>query len=933
MIASRRLIDLVLVPTLVGGLAAGILQTDWLWPLDTALLDAWLRRAGRPASDDITIVAIDEKSLNAVGRWPWSRAVHARLVNTLADAGVRCVGFDIAFAEPDPEGDALLATAMRGTTVILPLLHEQVEPHRPPVETLPVDPLGRAATALGHVDIQLDPDGVARTVYLRGGLGTATWPFIGLAVLEATGQAVQDLPTERDPEANAAIPYIWSRDHRVLLSFAGPPGHFRRVSYTDVLEGRVPSETLRNDIVLVGPTAAGLGDSIATPFSGAFRPMPGVEFVANVVNALQTRNVGRYLAPGFTLAITFCIAFAATATMMLVRRRWITAAMFGGVTLVGAIGMLAGLFVWFTPTPTLAGIALGLGAATWRRRSSVVRTLSRERRVRDATLHSMEEAVIGVDQRGMVEFVSSSAEEWLERNSDGMRGRPLGEVLHLRDGETDQPLAALTARETASRRDAMIVLDGGARKRVRVSTAPVRDSSGRPDGLVVVLAEPATAPPALELVSSWQPDPLTRLPGRRQIEARLAETIEEARATGSGVAVLFVDLERFRVINRGLGAQAGDQLLRAVADRLREVTDVSRDVARVAADEFVLILEGVSTGRDARRGAERVVEILSPAFQIGGTDVSVDVSVGISVYPRDGDGPDALLRRADTAVRWAREFGHDRIQEFAGSMEQPDVDRLLLERHLRTALERNELSVSYQPQISLATGRLVGVEALLRWRNPELGLVAPATFVPVAEETGLIVSVGEWVLRTACRQGRQWADEGLPALRVSVNVSPRQFRDARLVESVLNSLEDTGLPTTQLALEVTESALVKDMDGAAAVMRRLKHEGIEIALDDFGVGYSSLSYLKQFPFDRVKIDKAFVRHIADDEDDRTLCAGVMAIAHSRHRRVTAEGVESEDQLEFLRAKGCDEVQGYLFGRPVPAPELLELIRIDAIRLA
>jgi EAL domain-containing protein (putative c-di-GMP-specific phosphodiesterase class I) len=307
-------------------------------------------------------------------------------------------------------------------------------------------------------------------------------------------------------------------------------------------------------------------------------------------------------------------------------------------------------------------------------------------------------------------------------------------------------------------------------------------------------------------------------------------------------------------------------------------------------------------------------------------EVSVDACVGVSLFPRDGRDAESLLRCADLAVRWAKEFSHDPIQVFEEKMRLATTDRLKLEQHLRGALDRGEIDLVHQPQVGLRDGLLAGVEVLVRWNRGPLGVVPPGTFVPVAEETGLIVRLGRWVLERACQQAVTWEVAGVPPLRLSVNVSPRQFLDPELAHVVGESLQRSGLAPARLALEVTESAIMKNAEQAVAIMRSLKELGVEIALDDFGVGYSSLSYLKHFPIDRVKIDRTFVRDLATDQDDRTICAGVIAMAHSRGRLVTAEGVETSAQLEFLRAQGCDEVQGYLVSRPLDTEGLVALAR-------
>jgi diguanylate cyclase (GGDEF)-like protein len=420
-------------------------------------------------------------------------------------------------------------------------------------------------------------------------------------------------------------------------------------------------------------------------------------------------------------------------------------------------------------------------------------------------------------------------------------------------------------------------------------------------------------------------DPLTDLPNRAEIEERLASLL--ARATDDQrLGVVVLDLDRFRLINRGLGARAGDLVLREIAGRLRRTVGVADHVARVAGDEFVVLLADLPTPESGCALSRRILDELRAPTMVGDMEVSVDACIGLSLFPRDGRDAESLLRCADLAVRWAKEFSHDPIQSFDEKMRRATADRLKLEQHLRGALDRDEIDLVYQPQVGIGDGVLMGVEVLVRWNRGPLGVVPPTTFVPIAEETGLIVKIGRWALERACLQAVAWDLADLPPLRLSVNVSPRQFLDPEFAQIVGEALRRSGLAAGRLALEVTESAIMKNAEQAVAIMRTLKALGVEIALDDFGVGYSSLSYLKHFPIDRVKIDRSFVQDLATDQDDRTICSGIVAMAHSRGRLVTAEGVETPAQLAFLRAQGCDEVQGYLVSRPIDPDALATLAR-------
>ncbi|MDO9271358.1 MAG: EAL domain-containing protein [Methylobacter sp.] len=421
-------------------------------------------------------------------------------------------------------------------------------------------------------------------------------------------------------------------------------------------------------------------------------------------------------------------------------------------------------------------------------------------------------------------------------------------------------------------------------------------------------------------------DPLTQLPNRRLLQERLKHGIDVERRDGKQLALLMLDLDRFKSVNDSLGHMAGDELLQQVAARITtRLRDVDM-VARLGGDEFIVLLEDIAHPEDAARVAEEIIVDLSKPFCVEqGEDIQISASIGISLYPQHGDNPELLMDHADAALYQAKDAGRGCFAYFSEDLTIAARERIALESRLRRAIEQQDLRVFYQPQVDIASGRIVGAEALVRWQDPVEGLIPPVRFIPIAEETGLIVEIGEWVLRETCRQGRQWLDAGLPPLTLAVNVSPHQFRRSDICDLVATVLRDTGFPASQLELEITESGLMDNQGNATEILNCLRSQGIRLAIDDFGTGYSSLACLKHFPLDLLKIDKSFIDDIPHLQDDMEIASTIIAMGHILGFKVLAEGVETPEQLAFLQEKGCDMYQGYIKSRPIPEEQFAELL--------
>jgi diguanylate cyclase (GGDEF)-like protein/PAS domain S-box-containing protein len=459
--------------------------------------------------------------------------------------------------------------------------------------------------------------------------------------------------------------------------------------------------------------------------------------------------------------------------------------------------------------------------------------------------------------------------------------------------------------------------------------APVPDPDGKTVhhiGVINDVTELIRYQEQLEYQANY--DSLTRLPNRNLLRERLQQSI----ANGTDLAVVFIDLDGFKNVNDSLGHSVGDRLLGVVAERLARCARTSDTVARHGGDEFVIVLTELVDEDALIQWMERVRAVISEPVMLEGTELYVGCSMGASLFPQDGGDVETLLKKADLAMYRAKDMGRNTFQFYQPEMNASVGARLSLERRLRRALRDGEFLLHYQPQVDIGTGRIVGMEALVRWHDPDVGLVPPSAFIPVAEESGLIGPLSEWVLREACRQNKVWQDEGLPPARVSVNLSARQFQQRDIAKLVMSILDETGLEPRYLELELTESTIMRNAEEAVVMLNELHALGIGLAIDDFGTGYSSLSYLKRFPVDRLKIDRSFVSDIGASADDETITSAIIALAHSLNLQVIAEGVETAAQLEFLKKRACHEMQGYFFARPLPhdaIPHLLQRERASA----
>src|SRR6202521_65845 len=529
-------------------------------------------------------------------------------------------------------------------------------------------------------------------------------------------------------------------------------------------------------------------------------------------------------------------------------------------------------------------------------------------------------------------FGHSSAEMYRILGLDPQRDPPTFEtfVQSVPENERGRLIAAFTDLLKSGDKQSLehrIVLRDGSERIVFQQAEVQRDPQGRAI-LMRGTMQDMTERRAYEARSEYlaNHDALTDLPNRNLLSDRIAQAVAQTHRTGQRVAVLFLDLDRFKLINDSFGHPAGDDLLKIVAARILATVRETDTVARLGGDEFVVVVSNLTHAEDAGVMAKKILGTLSLPLVVAGRELHVTSSIGVSLYPEDGDTADALLRSADAAMYRAKEKGRDNFQFYTQEMSIHARQRVELESALRLAVERQEFELHYQPQVNLSTGQITGLEALIRWRHPTLGMLPPARFIGLAEETGLISLIGEWVLRTACAQAVAWHAAGYPNLSMAVNLSARQFRQRDMPELVRRILIETGLAAEHLELELTESLLMKDSETIVQALRELKMIGVLLSLDDFGTGYSSLSNLKRFPIDIVKIDRAFVKDVTSNADGATLTKTIIAMAQSLKLKTVAEGVETKAQLNFMRRNGCDAIQGYYFSHPLPRDDITVFLR-------
>lgn len=903
--------------TLVAGLlhGAGILK-----PLHDALTELRFSAAPRDPTGGIVLVEIDAKSIAAVGEWPWPRKIHADLIRAIDRLDASEIAFDIDFSARSNEADdAALEAALRDarSSVILAAFRQKATSDADEKTVVANLPLGqfRDHAWLATVNVEPDSDGVIRR-----------YPYgvvIGEKLLPSMASLYGGVP---------------AADGSFLVDFSIAAEKIERISVIDLLQGRIDGNPLKGRKVIIGASAIELRDIFQVPghslISGSLLQAISAESLLQG-RALQT--TGERLAV-VGLAVLAALVFA------LGRLRW-------SYVLLALLGSAAGLeafacaFQAFKPviidTSAWHVALLGFGVVTVGREIDLRHLLlvlanadrANLKIILDQVVADSFDGIVVADDEGVIQSISRSAARILQpgrrRNWVGFPVKelvPVEMLIAMRSAISDNQQSAWQADAP---REIHLRTEGGQERVIEYIVTPSRlqglgeDRAELSDRFVVCLSfrdvtERRAAEQRLEYLARY--DTLTGLPGRNHFMESLRAELASTDASAPSGAVLYFDLDRFKTINDTFGHTTGDQLLQAVARRGLELVPPPHLLARLGGDEFAVLWRGPFLKEELDELAGRLIEQISDPYEIDGKRLAIGASIGIAMVEQDVDAEE-LMKKADAALYRAKKAGRGVYCFYEASLEASLRTRQKMETELWEALTRQEFQVAYQPQFDLQSRRLVGVEALLRWRHPDRGMVSPEEFIPVAEEIGLMETLGEWVLLEACRDTVRWPQP----IKISVNISPVQFARGDLSKTVAKALALTKLPAHRLVLEITESLFIQESDAVQRAMNALRSAGVGFALDDFGTGYSSLGYLRKFSLDTIKIDRSFVRDVPNDAEAVAIVQAVIDLGRSLGMRLVAEGLETPEQIEALQKAGCHEGQGYGLGRPQSAAQIMGLM--------
>jgi diguanylate cyclase (GGDEF)-like protein/PAS domain S-box-containing protein len=898
---------------LLGALVAMVYLAGWFDAIERSLSDLRAGLVERTASGDLLIVALDPVSLHALERWPWPRHYHAEAIERLLAAGAVRIAYDVDLRAPSqPAEDQALALALAQAgpeRIALPVfrhLRQITDNLIEPFDTAPLPLFGEHVSTVS-IDPRPDSDGQVRRI-----ARTAT----------RHGEALPTIPTWLQGEPNAPAGAGSTNDgSQILIDYSIDPGAIPQLSFIDLLSGRFDPSAIAGKRVLVGATAIELGDWISVPRHWAM-PRPIVQALA-----FETLRQNRAL----TQVGGWPVALGTALVVMLVGPLFVRLSWRRGLALLaGLVALLVGLATLLQPWAAIvldtsaavlglslafAGTMLGRAERRARARRAQPGSLPDERVTRDLVGSSFD-PIVTFDPGGVVLSCNGAAERMFLQPAVELIGQP---VTRLLPDEHHRALAAW-AQDGGSRE---LVAARGDGSRIPVDVALSRmQVDARWVGIAILRDISQRKAQHAELEHMALHDSLTGLPNRSLLNDRIEQTINAAKRSDEAMAVLLLDLDRFKEVNDTLGHLVGDRLLTMVGPRLRQPLRDSDTVARLGGDEFAILLPGPTDIPAACGIAERIVEAFREPFLMDDMSLEVGISIGVALYPEHGEAADQLLQHADAAMYAAKRKGFGFVVYNA---ETNPVRRPGLTGELRRAIENDQLSLSFQPKVDSHQGALAGVEALVRWPHPQHGLILPEHFVPSAEQTGLIRPLTLWVVNAVLREQRVWRDAGFE-INAAVNLSVKSLHDPELPNVLSLLFERWQTDAACLTLELTESALMADPETSMTVLKRVADLGCRLSLDDFGTGYSSLAYLQRLPIDELKIDRSFVVAMTEDENAAVVVRSVIKLAKSLGLAVVAEGVESEDAFAWLSSLGCDQMQGYYLGREMTPDELLGWLR-------
>lgn len=911
-------------------------QKQWLSSLDWMVYDGFIRKLDTPVLDRIVVVAVDSKSLATLGRWPFPRSHHADLLRKITAGKPAVVALDINFAEPDlqhPEDDRRLVQAVQESgRVVLPVVPEQYSSGALPSESLPFPELHQVAAALGHVHIELEADGIARSAFLMAGLDRPRWPAFSLAMAQVAGDwpAGAVFPKSgKTPVYTNTSSSVWRNHRRVLVPFSTPDHALAEVSYVDVVNGDVPVSHFHNKYVLVGATATGLGDNIPTPVTAIGQPVAGVEFNAYVLNALLQN---RLLVP-VSLDLQYLFNALLVVLMVLLYRprgwRWVYGiALLPVVVLAADYLLLAQFGYWYPPAVMLFSIVLFFLAINGHQLRRLLQVLFEERQLSQTALQAIGEAVLHLDAKGRICKLNPMAEKLSGLNMAEAKGRHVDDVLHLvfvSNGRRFSLQKYLQQEQPLSHHVMALKNMRDEKYQVQIALSTVPSAEGKGQTTVMVLTDVSKEHALASAVTHREThNVLTDLPNQDLIVKHLKSALARSVLTNKKVAIAYLDIDNFSKINEVRGIDIGNQLLQAVAYRLHEFLGQHVEIGHIGGDEFLLIVEEQKIDRPIEDMVASVFSLFARPIRIDEREMRVSVTLGVSIYPDHGDTPELLVGRASIAMHRGKDEGGGQVAYYATGMQDRANRVLEIEGQLHQALESGRIEVFYQPLIETSSLRIVGMEALARLQDANNNDISPDEFIGVAERIGLIAEMGYQQLYKACIQMEQWRKLG-HSLRLSYNFSPRQLGSSNLIEKIERILKLTGFDPKSLDFEVTENLLLSNDQLVETVLKQIQAMGIGVTIDDFGTGYSAMSYLTRFRFNRLKIDKTFVSNLNSRSGSRAVTSAIITMAHDLNMEVVAEGVETAGQFALLRSQGCDEMQGYYLGRPMPANKIQEYL--------